>query len=536
MFHNSYLCDAKPKAFINMKSKYSIVCIKKNKADKDGYLYFRAKGKENRTKLSIGLKVDFNQFKKHWNEKEQCFKSGMTNYKLFNEQINESAEKIKAVDGDIKVIAKSDKSFILYWEQKIENETNHGTRQKNTTIINKFKKYLVSLKKSDLKYSELTPSFLDGLHYYLTTTADPKTLAPNQVTHYLKVVKSIVNQKIKEEPRLFIVNPFVSMKLKHNVDDIKRTILKEEDLQLLINSEINNEKINLHRSMFLFQIFAAGMRVSDLMFLRWNMFKGDRFDGKLELVDRIEYKMFKTGKEASIPLSINLCSILIKFVAEQKYIDEVLNTNTLNTPDYFNSGGDRNLTVKQLEDEINTFIKKEYGDEKYKGFVFGSKHKETIMAAIDELERRNRLIEIHLVRYTGYAIPEYINTNKCNNNFVFPYLSNELFANIGEDNDFDRINETQYNKLKNAEILFDRHLKKVAETLGIDSKGFSSHAGRHTFTQLLMDSDTPTHIITSALNHSSVKVTESYLRHKFNPIKNDAVINRIGDDKKHRIK
>ena len=257
-----------------MKRKHTVVCIKKNKADTDGYLFFRAKGKENRTKMSIGLKVDFIQFHKHWNETTQCFKSGMTNYKIFNEQIEEAAEKIKSFDGDIKVIAKSDKSFVRYWEDKIATIKNHGTRQKKETIFNKFKKYLLSIGKSDLKYSELTPSFLEGFQYYLSTAKDPKSLAPNQVTHYLKVMKSVVAKKMQEEPRLFTVTPFVTLTLQHNPDEIKRTIVEENDYELLLSAVIEDEKKNLHRNMFLFEIFANGMRVSDLMFLRWNNFKG----------------------------------------------------------------------------------------------------------------------------------------------------------------------------------------------------------------------------------------------------------------------
>ena len=62
-----------------MKNQNDIVCIKKTKTDKEGYLFFRSKGRENRAKKSLGIKVNFLGFKDNWDKKKQRFKSGMWN-------------------------------------------------------------------------------------------------------------------------------------------------------------------------------------------------------------------------------------------------------------------------------------------------------------------------------------------------------------------------------------------------------------------------------------------------------------------------
>lgn len=69
-----------------MKSKNYIICQKKKAIDEVGYLFFKSKGR-NKNKKSLGLTVNCAQFKKYWNEIDQCFKSGMPGYKYLNQEI-----------------------------------------------------------------------------------------------------------------------------------------------------------------------------------------------------------------------------------------------------------------------------------------------------------------------------------------------------------------------------------------------------------------------------------------------------------------
>ena len=62
-----------------MKRTFSIVCIKNDKADKEGYLFLRRKGRENRTKKTLGIRVPVKQFDQFWDKVDLKFKSGMPN-------------------------------------------------------------------------------------------------------------------------------------------------------------------------------------------------------------------------------------------------------------------------------------------------------------------------------------------------------------------------------------------------------------------------------------------------------------------------
>jgi len=461
-----------------MKNANYIDCLRQNKYEKEGTLFMRSKGRENKKKKSLKIKVSYDLFKKHWNSKDQCFKSSMSNYKLLNAEIEKAYDEVGKFNGVIADIPKDGKSFIAFWKQMIKLSINHGSRIKHKSVLNKLKKYLSTIDKTDLRFSEITPDFLKELQFYLSTAADPKTLSLNQVTHYLKIIKTIINNKIVQEPNIYSIHPFVSIKLEFNPDDIKRTILPQHDIDKLLKGSIENKVIDLHRNMLLFEIFAGGMRVSDLMLLRWNMIK----TGEKSTDARIEYKMFKTGKAMSIPLSINLCKILMKLMDKESVLsDKITEIEKKLFPDYHktNKGIDREITTAYQQIDL------------------------------------------------------FVTDNDCATDFIFPHISNELFKSIDKDNDFDRVTAEQYQGLMNAEILFNRQLKVVGKSLGI-KHNLSSHAGRHTFTQLLMNDDIQTHLITQALGHSSVKVTDHYIRNKFNKEKGDSVINQIANNSKNR--
>ena len=73
-----------------MKNGNYIDCLRQNKDEKEGTLYLRSKGRDNKKKKSLKIKVGYEQFKKYWNEKAQCFKSGMTDYKSLNDEIEKA--------------------------------------------------------------------------------------------------------------------------------------------------------------------------------------------------------------------------------------------------------------------------------------------------------------------------------------------------------------------------------------------------------------------------------------------------------------
>lgn len=94
-----------------------------------------------------------------------------------------------------------------------------------------------------------------------------------------------------------------------------------------------------------------------------------------------------------------------------------------------------------------------------------------------------------------------------NSDYLFPILNEDM-----EDE------EEQYENYLDALRKFNRQLKKIAELLLPDVK-LSSYTPRHTWATLAFHAGIPIGIISKALGHSSIKVTETYLK----PFENEKV-------------
>ncbi|MBN4056175.1 site-specific integrase [Rhodothermus sp. AH-315-K08] len=67
-------------------------------------------------------------------------------------------------------------------------------------------------------------------------------------------------------------------------------------------------------------------------------------------------------------------------------------------------------------------------------------------------------------------------------------------------------------RISNRNASVNRDLKKVAKDAGIEPQGFSMHIARHSFADLARTTTGDLHTISKALGHSSLKITETYLK------------------------
>ena len=541
----TYICIAKSN--VTMKSQNTIICIKKKKTDTDGYLFLRRKGKENRVKLSLKIKVNFEQFKKYWNDKDECFKSGMPNYKLFNAEIVAALKELEKTNNVIIPKSKDKNSFLKYWEIKISDMENHNTKTKNENVKIKLTKYLSTIDKQDIYFNQLTPEFIKEVQKYFKTANDPKKLSPNTATHYLKMVKMVIDSKLEDEPHLYVVHPFTGVKYDKKTE-IERVVLTEVEIERLLNTEIEDKQIDANRDKILFQIFASGMRVSDLLLLRWsNVITGlpivagtqlppIPIGQKLQPV--LKYRMFKTNALVETEITFNLCMIFMKLIGLEWRAYQLLEDTVYNglfLPKIFN---ENNLTLSELQAEIRKHCiqgpsKPDKDMIEYKGYVMKNENKE-LKEAIDFVEMKKEEQANSLIEDTMYRVTKYIWDNKCLNDFVFPHLNSELFKHIKTDNGWKgQLTKELNQKLLNGETLYNRQLKQVAEKCGIVSNLYS-HAGRHTFAQLMLNEGAPTHEIMDKLRHTNLSTTDKYLRHKNFRNGSTDYISQIGNKQKYR--
>jgi len=518
-------------------------CIKQHPEDEMGFLTVRTRESGVSKKKSLKTKIKWTHWENHFNHNTQRFR----NHRNFpqSETVNSTIQKFfdtyNKNGKDFSSLPDERKSFLKYWEKCIENNSKTlGSEIKHKVILNKLKKYLTSKRKTDLLFIEINPVFLKELRQYLRTENDPKCLSENSVIHYLKVMKSIINQSQSDDYFTYPKNPFNGLKFK--LEKKNRPVLNEEEIGKLLTTEITDERIKKVRNMFLFQIFSNGMRVSDLFLLKWNNI----------ISNRLKYTMYKTGTELSIPVNLNMGIILSQYLDNIVNYEDFVKSEKLGcyVPDEEGINKYYELSLKKIDNlifqlmyplmtvnrnislylnKMNEETHKNMGTRvNYKDYMIEPSN-EQLKTFINLRENLTEKISLKFLKSLEVKIREHKLLN--GNNFIFPVLSNELFTRVGNSKE---LQLERYKSIKHHTIVYDRNLKKVQNLCGIETP-ISSHVSRHSYTNLLLRLDNVNlYDISQSLGHSSIKITENYLRSGFNIEKIDYLNNII--TKKHRMK
>jgi site-specific recombinase XerD len=187
-------------------------------------------------------------------------------------------------------------SFIKYAEEVIEKhklKNSIGTYHRYMSVVSKIKVYINNY---ELTFNDITSNYLNDYENYLRTILKNKT---NTVLSNFKVIRSIVNEAIKNDIIPYDKNPFLKFQLKHEKTNIE--FLTEEELIKLDHLILNPNSIKFHiRNMFVFASYAGGLRISDLITLKWSSYDGERL-----LVNTM-----KTGSTVSIKLPTRAFQII----------------------------------------------------------------------------------------------------------------------------------------------------------------------------------------------------------------------------------
>ena len=193
-------------------------------------------------------------------------------------------------------------------------------------LITKLKDYS---KRSLLPINEIDVEFLVKYQDYLTSTLKNQT---NTITSNMKVIRKIMNDAVNQGKLDRNHNPFYSIKLRS--EPSKREYLTEEELTNLEKLKLSDKLfLAITRDMYIFASYTGGIRISDLLIMRWN-----NFDGVL-----MNFRITKTGKELHIKLPDKALKILDKYRNESAESSDFIfpiipvNTDFENPKKFFNA-------------------------------------------------------------------------------------------------------------------------------------------------------------------------------------------------------
>lgn len=298
-----------------------VILPKKNKVKSNGEVPLYIRIIKNRTTrfLSLGINIQ-HQFwdYRHRRVKNSHPTSGRLNsflaHKLAetNDLVLEGETRNRYISSaklKSKILGKEQESFSEFFLLVIDRYHQLGKISTSRKCKVTLKKVNDFSNKRNLLFSDIDVSFLKAFELHLRTKLNN---AHNTVIADFKVIKRVFNMAIAEEKVERELYPFNNYQLKFK--KTHKDQLAEKDVTKLreINLKIGSTEFH-SRNMFVFSCYAAGIRISDLLTLKWSNIRGEY----LQLVMR------KTGEE-----------LRIRLVPIARYILDIYDTGSQEKEDF----------------------------------------------------------------------------------------------------------------------------------------------------------------------------------------------------------
>ncbi len=175
--------------------------------------------------------------------------------------------------------------------------------------INRFRDFL---KREDIAFQDITVPLLNRFRSYLKGT---RNIGERTIVNHLVVLRSIFNQAIKEGIIDQKYYPFGKDKIRIKFPDSLKIGLTEGEVKQLEELQLNpNSLLNHARNIWLFSFYFAGMRISDVLRLRWSDFKDER----------LHYTMGKNIKGGSLKIPNKATKILDQYKQDKEVVDDLI--------------------------------------------------------------------------------------------------------------------------------------------------------------------------------------------------------------------
>ncbi len=287
------------------------IVVRRNKRKNNGTIPLAIRITKDRKSRFIftGQYIDEN----HWNDQNCTVKkshpnSSRLNYLLSqklaeaNEMLLEAevSKSINTVD-DIKKKIKNQAggSFFEVAEERIRNKEAAGVfsvARAEASILNNIRKFHG---KVNLDFPEITSSFLKRFKIFCKNELGQKS--ERTITNQLIFIRTVFNIAVKEGITKSEFYPFAGDKEKIRLKRGLKVGLSREEITRIENLELDEGGGIWHtRNVFLFSFYLAGIRISDVLKLKWSDIK----DG------RLFYVMEKNDKSGSLKIPVSAQKII----------------------------------------------------------------------------------------------------------------------------------------------------------------------------------------------------------------------------------
>jgi integrase len=471
----------------------------KKKFSTDNFGVIQVRRTENRKSTYFTLSESLKEI--YWNKKKGEVRSNYKEYERLTNLIKDKIDELKFTDSKVpenyveKIEKESNEkvSFIKFFENQLlylQSRREIGSYKSHKTSYFHLMSFLKTLDKKDLLFSELTTFFIRDFETYLKCSKD---LSTNTCIKYLKTTKNVFKKGIELYVYETDIDPFLRINKKKT--PVNKDPLTKVEIETIFNTKIDkNDPLYNTKNYFLFQIFSQGMRVSDLITLRWgNLVSGN-----------IVFYQFKT----KVPHLVSLNDIILF-----RLVDYFPNGNKiLNTKLNFSiEGVDYNMTYPEIEKHYELVTKENISkyisvSDVMKGIGKVDENIERLLQTwLDLKNEKKNLIKMML----EMEIREYSLKNP--SKFVFPILDDKIFENVQFGSEKHVLSKYQYNQMSSKTTIYNKQLKKLQERCGLN-KVLTTHLSRHTYTGLMIEhTGKDIFTISRNLGHTGLSSTEHYI-------------------------
>lgn len=164
--------------------------------------------------------------------------------------------------------------------------------------INRFKEFLNG---DDILFQDITVPLLNRFRAYLKGT---RKISERTIINHLVVIRSIFSQAIKDNIVEQKYYPFGKDKIRIKFPDSIKISLSIEEVKKIEEAELKDgSSLDHARNLWLLSFYFAGMRISDLLRLKWSDINKDR----------LSYKMGKNDKAGSLKMPEKAIRILSEY-------------------------------------------------------------------------------------------------------------------------------------------------------------------------------------------------------------------------------
>lgn len=292
-----------------------------------------------------------------WDDEKNRVRKSHPNYQQLNAYLAGKVKEAEAValimeTADKKILpelikeqimGKAPQSFLKYADRYVkELETNQkfGSHRKVKSAVRNVRRYTND---RDLFFEQITVTWLKDYAYYLKTDREAKT---NTVASNFRVLRRIINLAISEDLLEYDKNPFKKMRIE--TEKVKKNFLTDDELMMIELAPLEkNSRMDMYRNMFVFAAYAGGLRISDVLFMKWK-----NFDGERVLIDTR-----KTGSTVSIKLPSKAQEILAIYQNPNSNPDEFVFPALEFDADYFTDIKKQFHAIANADYEANQDLK-----------------------------------------------------------------------------------------------------------------------------------------------------------------------------------